>query len=213
MELDPKYLRQHYASLSDEALLEVNRSELVEAAQGILDDEVKRRELVPVKTARQVRTSDLTGGEIPDAEWPDAGDKPAWFEEAAEVYGHDVRVGSTPAQDAENARDALVTAGIPCHLELCKIPKGQDFGPAPTHYWRLLVPGKLGMHATSVLEREIFNLEFEENWKTHLQALSNEELRALDPQAAFCGLFDRIERVKRAYDEEIRRRSELERSR
>ena len=58
----------------------------------------------------------------------------------------------------------------------------------------------------SVLERESFNSEFEAGWKTHLEALSDEELRAMNPKVAFCGLFDRIARVNRVYDEEIARR-------
>jgi hypothetical protein len=45
MELDPEYLRQHYASLSDEALLAVDRTELVELANMIVDEEVSRRDL------------------------------------------------------------------------------------------------------------------------------------------------------------------------
>jgi hypothetical protein len=69
-----------------------------------------------------------------------------------------------------------------------------------------MVPGKLNLRATSVLEREIFNQEFEDDWKTHLEALSDADLRAMNPQVAFCGLFDRIERVNRVYDEEIARR-------
>jgi hypothetical protein len=69
-----------------------------------------------------------------------------------------------------------------------------------------MVPGKLNMRATSVLDREIFNAEFEANWKTHLEALSDEELRAMNPEVAFCGLFDRIERVNRVYEEEVARR-------
>ena len=43
-------------------------------------------------------------------------------------------------------------------------------------------------------------------WKTHLEALSDDDLRAMSPQFAFCGLFDRIERVNRVYDEEVARR-------
>jgi hypothetical protein len=53
------------------------------------------------------------------------------------------------------------------------------------------------------LERDIFNADFEAEWKTHLETLSDEELRAMTPQSAFCGLFDRVERVTKAYDEEI----------
>ena len=206
MQLDPEYLRQHYASLSDEALLAVNRAELVEMAQATFDDEVNRRELAPRKRTGRVREPDLRDGDAEvDAEPADAADKPSWLEEAAEIYTVDVRAGSVPAQDAEKAREALEAAGIPCYLEVNKIPQDLNAVPA-THYWRLMVPGKLNMRATSVLEREIFNAEFEENWKTHLEALSDEELRALDPQAAFCGLFDRVERVNRVYEEEFERR-------
>ena len=43
MPLDPEYLRHHYASLSDEALLELDRSELVETAQKCYDEELIRR--------------------------------------------------------------------------------------------------------------------------------------------------------------------------
>jgi hypothetical protein len=43
MQLDPEYLRQHYASLSDEAILAIDRADLVEMAQMIFDDEVGRR--------------------------------------------------------------------------------------------------------------------------------------------------------------------------
>jgi hypothetical protein len=49
-------------------------------------------------------------------------------------------------------------------------------------------------------------LEFEADWKSHLETLSDEDLRAMNPEAAFCGLFDRVERVNRVYDEEIARR-------
>ena len=69
-----------------------------------------------------------------------------------------------------------------------------------------MVPGNLNQRATSILERDIFNAEFEAEWKTHLEMLSDEEVYAMDPKAAFCGLFDRVERVTRVFDEEIARR-------
>lgn len=67
------------------------------------------------------------------------------------------------------------------------------------------VPGGLNLQAASVLDRDIFNTEFEAEWKTHLETLSDDELHTMNPQEAFCGLFDRIERVTRAYAEEIAR--------
>jgi hypothetical protein len=69
-----------------------------------------------------------------------------------------------------------------------------------------MVPGKLNLRATGVLERDITNTEVEAHWKAQLEALSDEELRAMTPRIAFCGLFDRIARVNRVYDDEIAKR-------
>ncbi len=78
--------------------------------------------------------------------------------------------------------------------------------PPATHEWRLLVPGELNLRATSILERDIFNQEFEDGWKAHLRSLSDGQLKTMDPRAVLCGLFDRVERATKAYDEEIARR-------
>jgi predicted RNase H-like HicB family nuclease len=43
-----------------------------------------------------------------------------------------------------------------------------------------------------VLDREIFNPEVEAEWAAHFQALSDEELHALSPEAICAGLQDRI---------------------
>jgi hypothetical protein len=62
------------------------------------------------------------------------------------------------------------------------------------------------MLATSVLDRDVFNEEFESLWKTHLEMLTDQELSEADPREVFCGLFDRIERVIGAYRDELARR-------
>lgn len=185
MPVDLEYLRQHYASLSDEALLEINREELVEAAQKCYNGELAARGL---------------GSAEP------VGDKPDWLDEASEVYSRIDAPGTAPGGDLADARDALESAGIPCYLERSDVPAEDRASAKPAQVWRLMVPGNLNLHATSVLERDIFNAEFEDQWKTHLEMLSDAELQAMDPQDTFCGLFDRIERVTRAFDEEIARR-------
>jgi hypothetical protein len=76
----------------------------------------------------------------------------------------------------------------------------------PMHEWRLRVPGNLNFQATSILERDIFNADFEAEWKAHLEMLSDQEVRAMSPQVVFCGLFDRVERVIRVWNEELQRR-------
>ena len=79
MPTDPEYLRRHYASLSDEALLEMDRSELVETAQKCYDDELQRRKLL------------LQPGSLPDVE-----EKPEWLDEASEVLSQLDSAGLAP---------------------------------------------------------------------------------------------------------------------
>ena len=214
MPVDPEYLREHYASLSDEALLEIDREELVKAAQECYDDELGQRGLA---SGRSVPRADAQhdvprprrhpdGKAEVDHGAPGASDIPGWLEEAAEVYSRADMSGTGPASDVVEARDALEAAGIACYLDLFEIPEEKSAFQKPAHRWRLMVPGNLNLHAASVLERDIFNSDFESEWKTHLETLSDEELRAMTPRSAFCGLFDRVERVTKAYDEEIARR-------
>jgi hypothetical protein len=190
MPVDSEYLHRHYASLSDEALLAINREDLVETAQKCYDHELDQRELASGRGVSRV---------------PGAGDKPGWLEEAAEIYSRADLPGTGAPSEILDARNALDAAGIPSYLDLSEIPEKESFRKPPPQ-WRLMVPGNLNLHAASVLERDIFNAELAAEWKTHLQTLSDQELRAMTPQSAFCGLFDRVERVTCAYEEEIARR-------
>jgi len=205
MPIDLEYLRRHYASLSDEALQELDRSELVEAAQKCYDEELVRRKPIG-PTTPSVQTADL------ESDLPEYDNKPEWLDDASEVFSQVEAAGVTTAPEIANARDALEAAGIPCYLDLSDPPKEVPPTRKPSRLWRLMVPGNLNQRATSILERDIFNADFEAEWKTHLEMLSDEELRAMDPQVAFCGLFDRVERVTRAFDEEIARRQSKSKS-
>ncbi len=210
MPVDVKYLREHYASLSDEALSEIRRADLVEAAQRVYDEEVGRRKHRPSvhETDSAEEEPEIEPGIEPsdaDLDSEDDGAEPDWLDEAAEVLSRADAPGSAP-EDMANARDVLEAADIPCYLDLYEIPKTTTASRAPTHLWRLLVPGEFNQRATSVLDRDIFNQEFEAEWRTHLETLSDDELREMKPEVAFCGLFDRVERVTKAYEEEIGRR-------
>ena len=192
MQLDTEFLRQHYAAMSDEELREINREDLVEAARQIYDDEIAgRKASVPAPVRRPA------GPQEEEVELD-------WLDDAAEAYSSYARPGTTdPSEGSVDARDALEAAGIPCHLELVEEPEQED---RMRFRWRVMVPGKLIHRATSVIDRDIFNAEFEAQWKAHLEMLSDEELRVMEPQYAFCGLYDRLERINRAYDEELQRR-------
>jgi hypothetical protein len=203
MPADPQYLRDHYASLSDEALLAIHRADLVETAQKCYDDEVRRRKLA----SRPARSADPVDDELEmDEELSPAGDEPDWLEDAAEVLSRAAQTGSVPSDAMVEARDVLEAAGIPCYIELSELPEANNASPPSTHLWRLMVPFNLNQRATSILDRDIFNQDFEAAWRTNLEALSDEELLATKPEVAFCGLFDRVKRVSRAYDEELARR-------
>ncbi|HXP85319.1 MAG TPA: hypothetical protein VN841_11405 [Bryobacteraceae bacterium] len=204
---DPEFLRRHYASLTDEALRAIHRADLVEAAQQCYDDELKQRRLPSQQATPAPRPSTEPTRELPKAS-TDADatvEKPDWLEDAAEVLTRP-GTGNEPADVLVEARDVLEAAEIPCYLNLFEIPEEPVQAAQPTHEWRLLVPGDLGAHAQSVLERDIFNADFEAGWKTHLEMLSDQELVKMNPQEAFCGLFDRVERVTRVYEEERSRR-------
>jgi hypothetical protein len=198
MAVDIEYLRQHYASLSDEALAAINRRDLVDAARTCYDEELRRRDISDAAAVSEDdEDAELEAGEFGED----------WMEEAAVVYSNSVYSPSAPAPDAAGARDALEAEGIPCHLELVELKEEEpSSGPHPTHQWRVLVPGQLNMQATSILDRDLFNADFEAEWRAHLEAFSDEELKAMHPKIAFCGLFDRVERVTRAYNEELARR-------
>ncbi len=214
MAADSQYLREHYASLSDDALLAIKRADLVETAQKCYDDELGRRNLASRGTRRRETgrpsiplPEDLSDESVEiDEEREPAGDEPDWLDDAAEVLSRTDSPGAVPADDMANAQEVLEAAGIPCYLDLYEIPEDNNPSPSPTHIWRLRVPGNLNLRATSILERDVFNQEFEAQWRTHLETLTDEELRGMKPEVAFCGLFDRVERVTTAYAEEIRRR-------
>jgi len=136
MPTDPEYLRRHYASLSDEALLEIDHSELVETAQKCYDEEMNRRKLPSQRSSLPETAS--------------AADKPTWLDEASEVFSQVDRAGM-----ATDARDALEAAGVLCFLDLSELPPEEPVSPKPTRLWRLLVPGNLNQRAASILERAI----------------------------------------------------------
>ena len=194
MQLDTEFLRRHYAEMSDEELQEINRDDLVEAARKIYDEELAGRKGAPPAAVRR-----------PMAPGPEEEHEEAdWMEDAAEAYSAYPRPGTMdPSEGAEDARHALEGAGIPCHLELHEEPDQDD---NMRFRWRVLVPGKLIHRATSVIDRDVFNPEFEAQWRAHLEMLNDEDLRIMEPQYAFCGLYDRLQRINRAYDEELQRR-------
>jgi hypothetical protein len=138
MNIDPQELERHYASLSDEALLEVNRDDLVEVAQGCLDRELARRGLSP-KNA----DAEIDGAFTED-------------DPAVAVSNY------TYPEEASEARDALETSGIPCYLaqrEEESSEEGRSYRSV-SGALLLMVPSSFADRAVALLQEE-FGEEFE----------------------------------------------------
>jgi hypothetical protein len=196
VELDPEDLRRHYAMLSDEALVALDRSELVELAQQVYDQELRSRRLTPEPSEDEPARDELNDVR---------GLKPQWLDDAACAAVFASYHGGSSGADAEGARDVLEAAGIPCYIDVQKAERSDGDTKSQSEF-RLLVPGKLNLEAVSLLDKEIFNAELEAEYRTHFGQLSDEELHAVKPEVLLAGLSDRIERLTRAYTEEMERR-------
>ena len=200
MQIDRESLRRHYGSLSDDELLAVERSELTDAAQKCFDEEVDRRGLEEGQESE----------EAPDGEGYEgntfrAGVDPDWLQDAACACSFVSQPGGSAATDAENAREVLQDAGIPCQVFAVEVAASTGDQPAQYEY-RVMVPGALNLKATSILDKELFNPQLEADWRTHFASMTDRELGALNPDAICAGLVDRVARLRRAYNDEVSRR-------
>src|SRR5258708_17207356 len=164
MHIDPEQLREQYDSLSDEALLQIHRADLIEDARRIYDDELARRQLVAARIKEESSSPEAADA---GTDFPLDEDHPAWLAEAAEVFSIVDLPGRVPAPEAEKVRDVLLAAGIRCHLELTEV---QDTDSENSQrQWRVLVPGQLNLYPASALARDIYNYPLEPTGKTPLQ--------------------------------------------
>ena len=197
MQIDLAYLRQHYATLSDDAFDAIDPGDLVDQARGVYEEERKRRKRsgspVAAKAAEPNRRNDEAEPE------PDDEAEPDWLEDAAiatTIYSYP---GNDAAGEADDARVALEAAGIPCQVSALKPePRRQE----PELEYRILVPSRLNMEAASVLDQRVFTQDYADAWKAHFGELTDEELDEVNLEAIFGGLRERIEQITQAYEDE-----------
>lgn len=198
MEIDREALRRHYESMGDEELLDLDPNELTDVARQFYEQEMQSRNLAGSAEAEAEEDFSDSGGPAFEAE-------PDWIETAAIACAFHAVPGSAEAPKAAHACDVLRAAGVPCHIDEVPPDPEDESGSRFTEY-RVMVPGALSLIAASILDKEIFNVEQEADWKTHLEALSDEELRLLNPAAICEGFLDRAARLKRVYENELNRR-------
>ena len=217
MRIDPEDLRCHYESLSDEALLEIDGSDLTPVALGIYHEEIARRGLRQSPKPEQEQDEEVYRRPSPvfktGKDWDfasqlgadtDDGPPPAWLEDAACPWSAYIYPSVDYIGTGVEVQAALREAGIPNRI-VVKPPEPEP-PSKPRSVYCVMVPGHLGARACSVVERTVFNRMAETEWRSQLQAYSDEELHALNPEDFWGALLDRAERLKRAYRDEIARR-------
>jgi hypothetical protein len=212
LKIDLEGLRRHYASLTDEALREIDRTELVDQARACYDEELSQRERATQPKPQHFKTPpsriappDPGKDDKASRSGVDSGPPPAWLEEAALVCSFTKSPGDQSTGAVADAIHVLQDAGIPSHILLEKIDPPSV---TPQYEYRVMVPGGFNLRAASVLDKEIFNAEFEAAWRAILEGLPDEQLLTAKKEDLFGGLLDRVERVTRAYNEEVARRNE-----
>jgi len=199
MQPDSEDLRRYYASLSDDALLEIERGDLTPIAQSCYDSELAKRRIDPLPDTPEIRHDDP----FDDADDGEIAVGPDWLADAACASSFESSPGNDVAPDVDEARSLLEAAGIPCHAVTREVdPRGDHH----QYSYDLMVPAALNLRAVSVLDRDFFNPRLESEWRTHFEDLSDKELRALDLEDLTSGMRDRVERLTNAYKEELARR-------
>lgn len=192
MQPDPKDLRRHYASLSDEALLELNRDDLTPVAQGCYDEELASRRLSA--------SDDEASGDQASAVNAAAAEVEAdWLESAASACSF----GPQDTADLDQACGILETADIPYQIS----PRDQEDSQGQRYQIQeVMVPSPWLLLALSVLDKEMFNERQEADWRGHLEELSDEDFATIHIEDLTAGMLDRVERLKRVYSDELERR-------
>lgn len=132
---------------------------------------------------------------------------PDWLEDGMAVLSLSGAPGDDSAVAIGEARAALDEAGIPCYPAI-REPEGD----AHFSTYELMVPHSRHLQAMSVLDKEIFNAQLEGDWKAHFETMSDQELLDMEADDLVAGMRDRIDRLVRAYEDELLKRglAELE---
>jgi hypothetical protein len=133
VQIDPEDFKRHYALLSDDALLEIDREELVDAARPYYDGELTERKLA-----------------LPDAD--ESASSPNQSDDAPGQTDDGPQMVATflSLEEANFARGLLQSADIPCSFENEQAGVWSGIGEL-----RLMVPASAYDRACEILETEI----------------------------------------------------------
>lgn len=177
MDLDADNLRRQFAELSDEALLKLNPADLTDLARQYYNVELTNRGLKPAPPPRSdvlepsrprlvPRESETSFENLP---WKSTAVSAAEFEYP---------------EDAEQARDVLEAAAIPCAL----VVKEQDPSSGYKRKYRgkwiaLMVPNKFLEAAQQRIRMEIQEPAADEDYARHFVEFTDQELLDADAES------------------------------
>ena len=133
MQIDPEDFKRHYALLSDDALLEIDGDELVDAARPYYDAELAERKLALPDTEEIAPIADRGDDTLDQTK------------DGPQLVGTFLSL-----EDANLARGLLQSADIPCSLENEYMAQRSGNGAL-----RLMVPASVYERACEILESEI----------------------------------------------------------
>lgn len=199
MQIERADLERHYASLSDEALLEIKPEELMELAQECHAAEVRARGL----SAKRPRDRSVAASVEPEE--GEADTEEDWIADDAGTANFVTVHTSLEHGEAADMRDALEHAGIPCVLEI------SANAPGRRGVSRILVrvAPDLKARAETVLAERVLNPVHEETYRTFFESLDDDDLATLDLSTFVTQSKqnrDLIARVRASYLEELDRR-------
>jgi hypothetical protein len=134
VQIDPEDFKRHYALLSDDALLEIDRGELVDAARVCYDAELAERKLAGPDADESASSPNHPGEDVPG---PTEG-------------GLQLVATFLSMEEANFARGLLQSADIPCSFENDQAAAWTGMGEL-----RLMVPVSEYDRACEILESEI----------------------------------------------------------
>jgi hypothetical protein len=137
VQIDPEDFKRHYALLSDNALLEIDREELVDAARPYYDAELAERNLAPQDAGEGGPSADQSDG--PGDNAPGQG-----------ADGSQLVATFLSLDEANFARGLLQSADIACSLENEHGAQWSGNGAL-----QLMVPAAAYDRACEILESEI----------------------------------------------------------
>ncbi len=150
--------RQHYESLSDAALLEIRRDDLVEEARACYDVELARRGLKP--------TRERTEDEAQDVE---------------QVQGGVIVATFGLREEAKLAEGLLRSVSIPCALRGDRSVRLYSFDQEDVGGLRLEVPAAFAEQAKEILASSVSELDLE----AQAEAASTEDEPELPNESSF----------------------------